>query len=83
MAPASKRGGDATVSNVRLDYDSFRAEVASRPAAKFASWEMYEPERSAPDRVCIPLSMSGDNDRALMTREDGYWYVANPIHIIR
>ena len=33
--------------------------------------------------VRIWVSFGGDNDETMLVRRNGFWYVADPIHIIR
>lgn len=84
VAPTTKSGGDPITDRAKADFDSFAAEVKARPADKFAKYELGERREEGAGRVRIVVRLAdGDTDETLLVREGGWWYVADPIHIIR
>jgi hypothetical protein len=84
VAPSTKREGDPICYRVKVDYDNFLKEVSGRPGAKFAAYRFGKVRQEADGRIRVWVHFNcGDNDEALIVREGGWWYVADPIHIIR
>ena len=84
VAPSTKEEGDPIAYRAKADYDSFAAEAAGQPAEKFGAYRLGKRREEAKGRVRIFVHFDGgDNDETLLVREDGRWYVADPIHIIR
>lgn len=91
VAPSSKKNGDPIANRAPLDFASFRREVEAMrndiadeiPFPKFSGYRTSTQRRPAPDLVRITIHMGGDNDETMIVRENGRWYVADPLHIIR
>lgn len=84
VAPSTKQAGDPICYRVKVNYDNFVRESSGRPGAKFAAYRLGKMRREADGRIRIWVHFNGgDNDEALILREGGWWYVADPIHIIR
>ena len=84
VAPSTRASRDP-IAGAAANYKAFVAEVEKRPPAKFSSYELGEPRQEAKGRVRIRVRFrsDGDTDETVMVNEAGYWYVADPIHIIR
>ena len=83
VAPSTKENGDPIAYRAKADYDSFAAEATGR-AEKFGEYRLGMRREEEKGRVRIFVHFEGgDNDETLLVLEDGRWYVADPIHIIR
>lgn len=84
VAPDIKKKGDPTASGTKFDYDSFLAEVQKRPVTKFGAFKFGKRRNVSETEVRIFVHFEdGDNDETLLVKEDGRWFVADPVHIIR
>lgn len=83
VAPSSKEEGDPIAYRARLDAESFRKELFGVRLEKFEKYELGASRWESTDRFRIWARFGGDNDEAVIVREEGQWYVADPIHIIR
>jgi hypothetical protein len=84
VAPSTKQAGDPICYRVKVDYENFVKESSSHPGAKFAAYRLGKVRLEGDGRFRIWVHFNGgDNDEALLLREGGWWYVADPIHIIR
>jgi hypothetical protein len=82
IAPSSKISGDPVVYNTPLDYNSFVNEIAG--TYKYLDYALGDYRWESDEHFYIWITFgSGDKDEALLVLEDGQWYVADPIHIIR
>ena len=93
VAPSSKKHGDPIAYNTPLNYKSFLGELslhvsddtsADGGLRKFMGYKLGDHRWESPDRFRVLVTFQGwDRDEVLIVREDGKWYVADPIHIIR
>lgn len=89
VAPSSRKNGDAVVTGVPLDFASFRREFGKvQSTARFQEYRLGKRRWENPKRLRVWVTLIGpglsrDNDEAVMVLENGRWYVADPIHIIR
>jgi len=93
VAPSSKKRGDPIAYRARLDYKAFLGELSphvdddtapSGGLRKFMGYELGDRRWESPDRFRVLVTFQGwDNDEVLIVQENGKWYVADPIHIIR
>ena len=84
VAPDTKKKGDPIAYSAKADYDSFLAEVKSRPAAKFGAFKFGKQRTVGKAEVRIFVHFKdGDTDETLIVKVGEQWYVADPIHIIR
>lgn len=84
VAPTTKESGDPVAYRAKADFRSFAAEAKALSREKFANYELGRRREDGKDRVRIFVHFTGgDNDETMLVREDGRWYVADPIHIIR
>src|SRR5262245_12852145 len=84
VAPDTKQKGDPIAYGAKADYDSFLAEVKSRPAAKFGAFKFGKQRTVGKTEVRIVVHFEdGDTDEAHIVKVGDRWYVADPIHIIR
>lgn len=91
VAPSSKKKGAPIAYRAKLDYRSFLREVQSQfsdagedPYPKFRQYKLgkHRWQTKTCFRIWIHFQ-GGDNDEAMVVREQGAWYVADPMHIIR
>jgi hypothetical protein len=90
VAPSSKKNGDPIAYQTPLDLASFRRELegigysdGEFPFPKFANYRVGKQRQQTKDIFRIFIHMGGDNDEAMIVREQGRWYIADPVHIIR
>jgi hypothetical protein len=84
VAPTTKESGDPVAYRAKADFRSFAAEAKAQSREKFENYELGRRREEGKDRVRIFVHFTGgDNDETMLVREDGRWYVADPIHIIR
>ena len=85
VAPSSKELGDPIAYRAKLDFKSFRNELAdSDNRGKFARYKISEAHWESESQARVFVTLGGwDNDETLIVSENGHWYVADPIHIIR
>jgi hypothetical protein len=98
IAPSSRQHGDPIAYRSPLDFDSFTREFADVCATpfgggpdatpgngqnKFRHYTLGSRRWESPDRFRVTIDFGGDIDEALLVREAGRWYVADPVHIIR
>jgi hypothetical protein len=79
--------GDPIAANARADLAALADEIAAALAAspgKFTHWRLGDSRCQDETTFRIWLHFdSGDNDEAIIILEEGRWFVADPIHIIR
>ncbi len=85
VAPSSKERGDPIAYHAKLDFQAFQSELPDpETRGKFARYEIKNTRSESDVRVRIFVTLDGwDNDETLIVKENGRWYVADPIHIIR
>jgi len=99
VAPSSKENGDPIAYNAALDYASFLKELqppkletwgedTDQPTAnirdKFKGYELGKSRWEDEKRFRVWVTFQKwDRDEVLIVHEDGSWYIADPIHIIR
>ena len=85
VAPSSKRDGDPIAYNADLDFDSFCMEIDRISASeKFQVHRIGATRVESSERVRIKVVFQeSDRDESLLIREEGRWFLADPIHLIR
>jgi hypothetical protein len=82
VAPSSKANGDPIAYHAPLDFESFAKEITS--PAKFKNYKLGESRWETSSTFRQLINVDGwDNDETMIVCEEGKWYVADPIHIIR
>lgn len=83
VAPGTKLEGDPIAYGAKVDRETFSNEFEAQSAGKFGDYKVGK-QREEGNRVRIFIHFKGgDNDETLLVQEEGRWYVADPIHIIR
>ena len=84
VAPSSTKNGDPIAYNAALDWSSFKKELSSETRGKFGDYHLGELRWESPKRLRVFVHFAGgDNDETVLVCENGQWFVADPIHIIR
>ncbi len=84
IAPSSKAKGDPIAYNTPLDYESFVAEAEKVDPQKFAGYRIGASRWQGEHLYRVMVTLDGwDNDEVMIVKQEGRWYVADPIHIIR
>lgn len=90
VAPSSIKNGDPIAYRTPLDFASFRRELegvgysdGEIPFPKFANYRVGKQRWETMKIFRIFIHMGGDNDEVMIVHEQGRWYIADPIHIIR
>ena len=90
VAPSSKENGDPIAHKTPLDYKNFVVEMRRYQSddeqtqlPKFAQYEFGESHYENENIFRIRIDFGGDRDDALIVKEKGTWYVADPVHISR
>ena len=84
VALSSIKNGDPVAYNANLDWESFKKELASVSRSKFGDYHLGKLRWESLNRLRVFVHFAGgDNDETVLVCENGQWFVADPIHIIR
>lgn len=86
VAPSTVENGDAIAPEAPCDKDSFMKELEKAETAKkdFSNYKLGKFRWEDKNRFRIWAEFKGgERDETVLVWEDGNWYVADPIHIIR
>ena len=84
LVPVAVENVAPVVVKAPLDFKRLAEELDRVPHTKFGDYELGEAKFETPNRCRVKVVFgNGDSDQAVLVRENQWWYLANPVHLIR